>query len=171
MKVLPGLPQCFVCGDENEHGLRLRFAVAEDGESVVCEYAPAEHFGGFPPYAHGAIISALFDEGCGWIVTYRTGLACMTVQLNVTFKRPATIGKKLHLVAKQVPSDSRRSVKSTGTLTDETGALIATAEAIYVPLDASFSSKFFQTLDFEGAGVTVSHFEERRAAAGGAGGE
>jgi acyl-coenzyme A thioesterase PaaI-like protein len=168
MKVLPGLPQCFVCGDKNEHGLKLKFAVAEDGESVVCEYVPPEHFGGYPPYAHGGVISAMFDEGCGWPIIYRIGFACMTVQLNVTFKRPATIGMKLRLVAKEVPSDSKRSFKSAGTLTDETGTVIATAEAIYVPLDASFSSVFFQTLSFEGAGITASHFDERRVAAAGA---
>ena len=67
-----------------------------------------------------------------------------------------------------VPSDSKRSFKSTGTLTDETGTVIATAEAVFARLDAAFSSTFFQTMSFEGAGITAGHFEERRAAAAGA---
>lgn len=171
MTVLPGLPQCFVCGDKNEHGLKLKFAIAEDGESVVCEYVPPEHLVGYPPYMHGAVISAIFDEGCGWPIGYRTGFLCMTVQLNVTFKRPAMVGKKLRLVAKELPSDSKRSFKSAGTLTDESGAVIATAEAIYVPMDASISKEFYRQLSFEGCGITASHFEERRAAAARASGQ
>lgn len=164
MIALPGLAQCFVCGDKNEHGLKLKFALAEDGESVVCEYVPPEQFAGFAPYLHGAVISAMFDEGCGWPIIYRTGVLCMTVQLNIAFKRPATIGKKLRLVTKELPSDSKRAFKAGGTLTDESGSVIATAEAVYVPLDVAVSSEFFRRMSFDGAGVPASHFEERAAA-------
>ncbi|HMI88561.1 MAG TPA: PaaI family thioesterase [Polyangiaceae bacterium] len=166
MIALPGLAQCFVCGDKNEHGLKLKFAIAEDGASVVCEYAPAQQFVGFAPYVHGAVISAMFDEGCAWPIIYRTGLLCMTVQLNVTFKRPATVGKKLRLVTKELPSDSKsqRAFKAGGRLTDESGAVVATAEAIYVPLDPAASSEFFRRMSFEGSGVSASHFEGRAAA-------
>jgi hypothetical protein len=166
MIVLPGLAQCFVCGDKNEHGLRLKFAIDDDGETVVCEYVPPLQFAGFAPYVHGAIISAMFDEGCAWPIIYRTGLLSMTVQLNIAFKRPATVGKKLRLVTKELPSDSKsgRSFKGGGTLTDESGAIVATAEGIYVPLDAAASSEFFRRMSFENSGVSVGHFEARAAA-------
>lgn len=171
MIVLPGLPQCFGCGDKNEHGMKLKFAIAEDGESAVCEYVPPERFVGFTPYVHGAIISAMMDEGCMWPIAYRTGFICLTAQLNITFKRPAAVGKKLRLVAKEIPSDSKRSFKSAGTLTDDSGSVIATAEAVYIPLDAAVSAEICRHLSFEGCGVTASHFEERRAAAARAAGQ
>jgi acyl-coenzyme A thioesterase PaaI-like protein len=164
MMALPGLAQCFVCGDKNEHGLRLKFAIGDDGESAVCEYVPTQQFAGFAPYVHGAVISAMFDEGCAWPIIYRTGVLCMTVQLNIMFKRPATVGKKLRLVTKELPSESKRALKGGGTLTDESGAILATAEGIYVPLDAAASSEFFRRMSFEGSGVSMNHFEERAAA-------
>ncbi len=170
MIALPRLAQCFVCGNKNEHGLRLEFAIADDGATVVCEYAPTLQFAGFAPYVHGTIISAMFDEGCAWPIVYRTGLLCMTAQLNTTFKRPAAVGKKLRLVARELPYESpgERAFKGGGTLTDERGALVATAEAIYVPLDDAASSGFFRRMSFANSGVPASHFETRAAAGRGA---
>jgi hypothetical protein len=85
--------------------------------------------------------------------------------LNVTFKRPATVGKKLRLVTKELPdSKSQRAFKAGGTLTDESDAVVATAEAIDVPLDPAASSEFFRRMSFEGSGVSASHFEGRAAA-------
>ena len=45
MKEVAKYKQCFVCGDENSHGLKARFFVREDG-AVISEYKVDQRFVG-----------------------------------------------------------------------------------------------------------------------------
>ncbi len=44
---------CFVCGERNASGLRLKFR--REGEQVVAEFLPEAAFEGFPGVVHGGI--------------------------------------------------------------------------------------------------------------------
>ena len=53
--------RCFGCGAANEHGLHLKFLLAEDG-SVVSLSTISNDYEGPRGYLHGGIIATLLDE-------------------------------------------------------------------------------------------------------------
>ena len=52
--------QCFACGPNNPHGLRMVFS--QEGEAIVSDFQPGQHHQGFPGVIHGGVIATLFDE-------------------------------------------------------------------------------------------------------------
>ncbi|HEU5348694.1 MAG TPA: PaaI family thioesterase, partial [Ktedonobacterales bacterium] len=51
---------CFACGLRNSQGLRLTFWA--EGDEIVTEFTPDEHYQGFPGVLHGGILATLLDE-------------------------------------------------------------------------------------------------------------
>ncbi len=137
---LPPIPNCEVClgcGAENELGLRLRFTV--EGDEVACEVLPAEHFQGFRGYLHGAAIAAIMDE-----VQARTswarGIATVTAELNVRYRRPVPIGDTLRAVARLVETKDDRVFKTEGEMLLPDGSVAASATGVFVvPREGTFT--------------------------------
>ncbi|REJ77085.1 MAG: PaaI family thioesterase [Acidobacteria bacterium] len=102
---LPTSHGCFVCGESNRHGLRLRFrAVGPDeegrqGRRVVADTSLCTHHAGFAQRAHGGIVAALLDEAMGWATILRGGRFSFTGELQVRYLRPAPIGVPLRVEA------------------------------------------------------------------------
>ena len=57
---------CFACAPENPFGLKMEFY--EDGDEVVCFWAPSENYQGWLQTLHGGIAATLMDETGGWLV-------------------------------------------------------------------------------------------------------
>lgn len=51
---------CFVCGEENPHGMHLKFQA--DGRRASAKWTPATGRESFQAVIHGGIISAVLDE-------------------------------------------------------------------------------------------------------------
>jgi len=83
---------CFVCGDENIHGLKARFFY--DGRRARTEVVASETFEGYPGILHGGVVSALLDE-----VMIKAILAldkyAVTAEITVSFKIPVKTGDRL----------------------------------------------------------------------------
>src|ERR1041385_3913787 len=60
MKILPHTRSCFVCGEANPAGLRLRFET--DGQVVTARFTPRPEHIGFKQVVHGGIVATLLDE-------------------------------------------------------------------------------------------------------------
>ncbi|PAW72220.1 MAG: hypothetical protein B9S33_22895, partial [Pedosphaera sp. Tous-C6FEB] len=70
MTHLPHTRSCFVCGESNAHGLKLRFTA--DGQRVHTWFTPrAEHIG-FKGVTHGGILATVLDEIMVWAVAVST---------------------------------------------------------------------------------------------------
>ena len=61
---LPWTKSCFVCGQENPHGLHLKCRV-DDGQ-VILEYTTQERDLGWRSIVHGGIVMTLMDEVMTW---------------------------------------------------------------------------------------------------------
>lgn len=94
---------CFGCGQDNPIGLKLKFM--EEGDEFWAEYMPREVYQGYPGILHGGIISTLLDEVMVNQMLYR-GISTVTVELNVRFKKPVPIGRKLR-VTSRIRNESR----------------------------------------------------------------
>jgi acyl-coenzyme A thioesterase PaaI-like protein len=57
---LPQFSHCFVCGSENQRGLKIKFCLCDEGVEAV--FTPDVTHAGYENVVHGGILSALLDE-------------------------------------------------------------------------------------------------------------
>lgn len=123
-------PNCFGCGDENSHGLRLNMEI-KDGE-LSADFTPAPHHQGWPGIVHGGIISALLYEVMeNW--TYLNGIVTMMRSMNTRLIAPATVGRPIRATSWQ-ESREGREIYVAARLESE-GKTVAEGSACLVELD------------------------------------
>jgi uncharacterized protein (TIGR00369 family) len=122
-------PGCFVCGPDNECGLKSTFRTLETGE-VEGVFTPDVKHSGYEGVIHGGIIMGFLDEVLGRLAFAR-GRLFLTHTLEVTFRKASAPGKRLKAVAKE-EDWSKRRFKATGTVTDEDGDVVATARGTFL---------------------------------------
>ena len=120
--------RCFGCGEENPHGLAMRFRI-EDGRAVS-EYTPPDRLQGFPGHTHGGGIATMLDEAMGW-AAYGQGIWAMTARLNTRFRRPALLGEPL-IVSGWITRDRGRFLELRADARSQAGELVADASGIFV---------------------------------------
>jgi uncharacterized protein (TIGR00369 family) len=123
--------RCFGCGQDNPHGLRLRFRRVAPGE-VEGEYTAAEHQAGAPGVIHGGVQATLLDETLGYAaLTVRepgVPVDIVTVEFSLRYRRPAPTGTPLRLRGRLVRSEGR-DVWVAGAIEDAEGRVLTEAEA------------------------------------------
>jgi acyl-coenzyme A thioesterase PaaI-like protein len=133
MEKQPNSLTCFVCGLENENGLKLTFY--SDGEGrVVSEYIVSKMFEGYPGVVHGGIIASMLDEALGrafmWGDSYRF---MYTARITVRYRKNVPSGQPLRIVG-TVVKDRGRMGESKAELFGPYGELLAEAEGLVVEI-------------------------------------
>ncbi len=128
MREVVKFSECFVCGDNNECGLKARFMVQEDG-SVRTEYTVEERFVGYSRVLHGGIVCSLLDEVMIKAVL-KDDILTVTAGMEIKFKKPVYVGQKLELYGRVVSSRGR-IYKTEGEALVE-GQVVATGTGTYV---------------------------------------
>lgn len=97
---LPHSTRCFICGDENECGVRTRFYVEE--EAVRARVVLSRHLNGYKKVAHGGVLAALLDESMGWAATVfgRKHPMYVTGELTVKYLVPVSVGEEIEVVSR-----------------------------------------------------------------------
>jgi len=145
MTELPHTRGCVVCGKENPHGLHLRLHVDEPSGRVSCEFVPqAEHIG-FEGVIHGGVLATVLDEAMVWAATWAGRRFCVCGELNVRYRQGVTVGQRLRVEAK-VSTHRSRLVETTGSIADENGNVLVSAEGKYVPVAPARNREFVATL-------------------------
>lgn len=109
---------------------------------VVC---PPDQEGG-PDVAHGGWISAVMDELAGHTLTINSEFG-VTGTLTVKFRRPVPVGWPL-VGRARITGRERRKVFITATLElEESGALLAEAEAIMIQRSATHFQEHYEWLE------------------------
>ena len=129
---LKEMPLCFACGKDNAGGLRLKFR--HEGDKALAEFIAGEQFQGWPKIMHGGITCTMLDEAIGYIAGF-SGFYCATTKLEVHYRKPAPVGKRL-LVSAWVKSHGERTVEGAGEVRLEDGTLIAEGTATLAILKA-----------------------------------
>jgi uncharacterized protein (TIGR00369 family) len=114
---------CFVCGENNRGGLRLRFEIDKEKQTLQTVFVASPVFQGFDGVVHGGIISTLLDEAMAKL-SYELGYNTVTVSLEIRFKKPAPILEPL-LVYGEISEVSKRLVKAKARVTKEDGTILA----------------------------------------------
>ncbi len=132
MKTLPHTRSCFVCGESNASGLKLRFT-ADDGK-VTTRFTPSSEHIGFKNTIHGGIIATLLDEIMVWACAVQTSRFAFCAELNVRFLKPLQPGQASTAVAELVENRRDKIYYAKAELLDADGTMVATATGKYLPI-------------------------------------
>ncbi len=139
MQKQPSSDNCFVCGRKNPVGLKMRFCTGDDG-CVYADYTPRDEHQSYPGVMHGGLITAMLDEIIG-----RTAIAsnlwCMTVKLEVRFKKPVPIGAPLKLKG-ALTKKTTRLIEGRGEIRLADGALAVEAIGTYLRIPGDQVAQF-----------------------------
>jgi len=143
MKEIAKYSGCFVCGQQNEIGLKARFYW--DGEKAVCDITAAELYEGYKDIFHGGIISTLLDE-----IMIKALLAedlfVVTAEMTVRFRLPVFSGDKIHFEGRKI--DRKGIVYLTeGRAVNQNGDVVAEANGKYVKPKSDLAEKLKTSLD------------------------
>jgi len=124
-----GQGMCFGCGRKNPLGLRLRFQ--RDGDGVITEYTPGEHFQSWPDIIHGGIIATMLDEAMGHATLMNGNFGFLTASIQVNLKRPTRVNDAL-VIRAEVTRNGRKTIDVAGTVSLPDGTLVADSKAVQV---------------------------------------
>ena len=98
---------CFVCGLENDYGLKASFFELEN-DQLVATFKPCKFHQVYPGRLHGGIASAILDEAMGRaILISDKNVWGVTVELRVKFKKPIPLDNNIRVVCRLTKNGSR----------------------------------------------------------------
>ena len=136
-------PHCFVCGDKNQAGLKIKFH--QQAGKAVAEYTPTRKFEGYKQILHGGIISTLLDEVMIKSILAK-GILAITSQIEVKFKNPAKIGEKLQLEG-EVTQTRGRIILTQGTISKPDGTVIAESKGKFFRAEGKLKEQLEECLE------------------------
>lgn len=88
---------CFVCGENNPHGLKLDWTLSDDERELSTTFVPEKRWQGWKDVVHGGIVATILDE---IMVNHGvlTGNPMVSVELNVRYRNPGQIEVPLEFV-------------------------------------------------------------------------
>ena len=132
------LHHCFGCGQENKTGLRLKFFV-DDEHRVICRVRVPRRFEGPPGHVHGGVIATLLDEAMSK-ANRQFGIVAMTRQMEVEYLKPVPLMTSLELTAHHVSASGRKH-RCEAQIADQSGTILARAQALFIAVNASVLRK------------------------------
>ncbi len=141
----PSFPGCFVCGRDNQRGIRLPLW-QEEGE-IRGEFFPEKELCGFFGVIHGGIITAVLDEILWWTTAIEKREAVVTKSITVKFILPVRLKRSYSLTGKVSHKDGG---EITGTAAMKIGKRVfAKADGIYVSAPAGMNAQLLDGLVFQ----------------------
>jgi acyl-coenzyme A thioesterase PaaI-like protein len=132
MKELPHTRSCFVCGEFNPLGLKLRFET--DGRIVHSRFVARPEHIGFKRTVHGGLMATVLDEIMVWACAVQTGRFAYCAELNVRFLHPMKPGETVLVTSELVANRRGKIFQASAELRRETGEKLATATGKYLPI-------------------------------------
>ena len=132
MKTLPHTRSCFVCGESNPVGLKVRFET--DGRIVQARFRPRPEHVGFKQTIHGGLIATLLDEIMVWACAVQTRRFAFCAELNVRFLNPVRPEEDLIAVGELASNRRDRLFEAKAELKNEAGIVLASGTGKYLPI-------------------------------------
>ncbi len=123
----PDTHHCFLCGDQNPIGFKLKFK-QENGDTIS-ETAIPSQYQGFDGVVHGGIIATFLDEIMAQAVK-KSGQRAMTGTLTVKYRKPCRTEKQIQMRGRIIEI-SGRIIKSQGEIIQDQ-EVVAEGEGIFI---------------------------------------
>ena len=121
---------CFVCGEKNPGGLRLRFQIDRERQTMKTTFVAGPVFQGYDGIVHGGILSTLLDEVMAKL-SYELGYNTVTGSLEIKFRKPAPVLEPLSAYG-EITGAKGRIVKARAPISKEDGTILATGTSTLV---------------------------------------
>jgi uncharacterized protein (TIGR00369 family) len=132
MRELPHTHHCFVCGESNASGLKLRFAT--DGRVVQTRFRLRDVHIGFRNVVHGGILTTVLDEIMVWACAVPTRRFAFCAELTVRFVNPVRPEDEITATGELLANRKNRIFEAKAALTNPAGRLFAEAAGKYLPI-------------------------------------
>ena len=129
----PNSRTCFLCGRQNDVGLKLSWYNDLEAQQIRATVTIPEHFNGYPGFVHGGIVAALIDETAGRALLLDDDYddLMVTLKLEVKYRHPTPTGQPLTLIGWVIKRRvSRAKVAAQVLLAD--GTVTAEGQAIVI---------------------------------------
>lgn len=142
----PNSKDCFVCGLDNEYGLKSSFYELENGD-LVAKFNPAGGHQGYPGRLHGGISAAILDETIGRAVMKhdKNGVWGVTLEFSMKLRKPVPVDQEV-VVKARITSENKRMFEGTGEIVLPDGSVAVEGKGRYLKMDLSRITDH----DFEG---------------------
>ena len=97
---------CFVCGKGNTTGLRLVFRENTSSRETEAEVVFPAYLQGWRDTVHGGMLATVLDEVMVQ-AAMAVGVKCVTAEITVKYKKPATTGTPYLLSGKTLETKGR----------------------------------------------------------------
>lgn len=118
-------PNCFVCGEKNPRGLRVKFH--QEAEKAKASVILDETLEGYQGVIHGGVLSSLLDEAMVYAGYFAIGRFTVTGELKVRFLKPTPTGGP-YTVHGRIKEKKGRILLAESQIADDTGTVFAKAE-------------------------------------------
>lgn len=129
---LPHTASCFVCGESNASGLKIRFET--DGAKARARFVPRLEHIGFKDTVHGGILATLLDEIMVWACAIQTRRFAYCAELTIRFQSPARPGQEVFLTGELAANRRNKLFEAKGEIRDASGQVLATGSGKYIPI-------------------------------------
>jgi len=142
----PNSKMCFVCGLENDFGLKSRFYELENNE-IMAVFMPSDEHQSYPGRLHGGIAAAILDETIGRAALKHksSDFWGVTVDFSMKFRKPVPLDGEIRVIAR-VTKENKRTFEGTGEIILSDNAVAVEGNGRYLKMDLSRIT----ALDFEG---------------------
>ena len=133
MPELPHTHSCFVCGENNPSGLKLRFH-EEDGNVVTATFTPRPEHIGFQNVTHGGVLATVLDEIMVWACAVATKRFAYCAEMTTRFHQPAPPGEELRVTSELTSNRRNKIFEAKATILTANEKLVAEATGKYLPI-------------------------------------
>lgn len=144
MQELPHTRSCFVCGESNPAGLRLRFHT--DGHVVRAEFTPRPEHIGFRDVVHGGIVATILDEIMVWACAVQVRQFGYCAEMSVRYQQPLRPEQAVVATGEMVANRRNRIFEAKAEIRSSDNSLMASATGKYLPLKADEMTGFLPDL-------------------------
>lgn len=132
---------CFVCGLKNDFGLKARFYILENKETVAL-FTPHELHQSYPGMMHGGMSATILDETIGRaILAFEKETLGFTIDLHIRYRKPVPLNTELKVVAK-VTHNGSRFFEGKGQIILPSGEIAVEAHGKYIKVNENNVAKW-----------------------------
>ena len=122
--------ECFVCGMENQIGLKLKFNYDRDKNEAYTKYRFQEYMQGYKKIIHGGFLFMLLDEVMAKACLFND-MQALTAKIEIKFKKPVYADEEIEVRAK-IREIRGKKIKLSSSCIDENGDARASAEGLFI---------------------------------------
>ena len=124
---------CFVCGQNNPHGMRLKFILDEQNQTFICRFRLSKRYTGPPGHTHGGIIASILDDAMGKVNKLHHVVA-LTREMTVEYLKPVPLNKPLRVEGREEKVVGRQHI-NTAEILNAKNEVLARSRGIFIAIN------------------------------------